>query len=136
MEDYGLLSLLLTRASCEGSQYVRRADTDRLQEVFNKYASVEKNDSKFMTPTDFVRGFLGLYEGPQYNQEAVQILGSILDTSKDGLISFMEFQAFEGVLCQPDALYKTAFQMFDTNGSGSITHGKEASDMSFMTFSF
>lgn len=40
------------------------------------------------------------------------------------LISFTEFQAFEGVLCQPDALYKTAFQMFDTNGSGSITHGE------------
>lgn len=75
-----------------------------------------------MTPNDFVRGFLGLYEGPKYNQQAVNMLGSILDTSKDGLISFMEFQAFEGVLCQPDALYKAAFQMFDTNGSGSVTH--------------
>ncbi|KAL3210654.1 hypothetical protein MRX96_036938, partial [Rhipicephalus microplus] len=97
MEDYGLLSLLLSRASCEGSQqYIRRADSDRLREVFDKYAS--------------------------YNQQAVNMLGSILDTSKDGLISFMEFQAFEGVLCQPDALYKAAFQMFDTNGSGSITH--------------
>lgn len=49
-----------------------------------QYASVEKNENKFMTSTDFVRGFLGLYEGPQYNQEAVKILGSILDTSKDG----------------------------------------------------
>ncbi|KAH7950927.1 hypothetical protein HPB52_003135 [Rhipicephalus sanguineus] len=103
MEDYGLLSLLLSRASCE-------------------YASVEKDGSHYMTPNDFVRGFLGLYEGPKYNQQAVNMLGSILDTSKDGLISFMEFQAFEGVLCQPDALYKAAFQMFDTNGSGSITH--------------
>lgn len=34
----------------------------------------------------------------------------------------MEFQAFEAILCQPDAIYRTAFQLFDTNGSGSITH--------------
>src|ERR1700761_7988847 len=34
----------------------------------------------------------------------------------------MEFQAFEAVLCQPDAIYRTAFQLFDTNGSGSVTH--------------
>jgi solute carrier family 25 aspartate/glutamate transporter 12/13 len=34
----------------------------------------------------------------------------------------MEFQAFEAVLCQPDAIYRTAFQLFDTNGSGSITY--------------
>lgn len=34
----------------------------------------------------------------------------------------MEFQAFESVLCQPDAIYRTAFQLFDKNGSGFITH--------------
>lgn len=39
------------------------------------------------------------------------------------LISFLEFQAFEAVLCRPDALYITAFQLFDTNGSGTITFG-------------
>ncbi|GBO06336.1 putative calcium-binding mitochondrial carrier K02F3.2, partial [Araneus ventricosus] len=37
------------------------------------------------------------------------------------LVSFLEFQAFESVLCRPDALYITAFQLFDTNGSGTIT---------------
>ncbi|XP_055327973.1 calcium-binding mitochondrial carrier protein Aralar1-like isoform X2 [Paramacrobiotus metropolitanus] len=39
----------------------------------------------------------------------------------DGFISFAEFQAFEAVLCLPDALYMTAFSLFDTNGSGFIT---------------
>ena len=29
-------------------------------------------------------------------------------------------QAFEGSLCVPDALYKTAFQLFDTNGNGTV----------------
>ena len=42
--------------------------------------------------------------------------------SRFSLISFVEFNAFEAVLCQPDALYRAAFQLFDTNGSGSITH--------------
>lgn len=40
------------------------------------------------------------------------------------LISFAEFQAFEGLLCVPDALYKTAFQLFDTNGNGMVAYGK------------
>jgi hypothetical protein len=52
------------------------------------------------------------------------LLANIADTSKDGLISFSEFQAFEGLLCLPDALYKTAFQLFDKNGNGSVTFGE------------
>lgn len=51
-------------------------------------------------------------------------MGSIADTSKDGLISFAEFQAFEGLLCTPDALYKTAFQLFDTNGNGTVNYNE------------
>ena len=39
------------------------------------------------------------------------------------LISFNEFAAFEGRLCIPDALYRTAFQLFDTNGNGSVSYG-------------
>lgn len=44
------------------------------------------------------------------------------------LISFAEFQAFEGLLCVPDALYKTAFQLFDTNGNGMVAFGKNNYD--------
>lgn len=39
------------------------------------------------------------------------------------LISFAEFQAFEGHLCDPDALYRTAFQLFDLNGTGFVGFG-------------
>ncbi|XP_026666502.1 calcium-binding mitochondrial carrier protein Aralar1 isoform X6 [Ceratina calcarata] len=73
-----------------------------------------------MTPTDFVRSYLGLYTYSGYNPDSVNLLAGIVDTSKDGLISFAEFQAFEGLLCVPDALYKTAFQLFDTNGNGMV----------------
>ncbi|XP_078040864.1 calcium-binding mitochondrial carrier protein Aralar1 isoform X3 [Augochlora pura] len=112
---------LLVRASCqEGSGYLKRAHTERLHEIFNQYASQEKNGERFMTPSDFVRSYLGLYTDPDYNPDSVNLLAGIVDTSKDGLISFSEFQAFEGLLCVPDALYKTAFQLFDTNGNGMV----------------
>lgn len=54
----------------------------------------------------------------------MELIAGIVDMDKDGLISFAEFQAFEGLLCVPDALYKTAFQLFDTNGNGLVTFGK------------
>lgn len=40
------------------------------------------------------------------------------------LISFQEFQAFEAVLCQPEAVYMAAFQLFDLNGNGEITYNE------------
>lgn len=40
------------------------------------------------------------------------------------MISFEEFQTFEGRLCVPDALYRTAFQLFDTDGSGTVSYAE------------
>ncbi|CAG0896586.1 unnamed protein product [Darwinula stevensoni] len=74
-----------------------------------------------MSGEDFVQKYLGLYQEANYNSEAVKLLAGIVDTSKDGVISFPEFQAFEALLCAPDALYKTAFQLFDTNGNGMVS---------------
>lgn len=76
-----------------------------------------------MTSNDFIRNYLQLFQSENYNAESMQLLASIVDANKDGLISFAEFQAFEGLLCVPDALYKTAFQLFDTNGNGMVTFG-------------
>ncbi|KAA0191877.1 hypothetical protein HAZT_HAZT006619 [Hyalella azteca] len=86
------------------------------------YASAERYGEKFMTAHDFVCKFLGLYTEPNASLESIKLLGGILDTSKDGLISFAEFSAFEGLLCVPDALYRTAFQLFDTTGTGFVTY--------------
>ncbi|XP_044258453.1 calcium-binding mitochondrial carrier protein Aralar1 isoform X3 [Tribolium madens] len=74
-----------------------------------------------MTPEDFIIKYLGLFEPENFNAHSVRLLAGIVDTSKDGLISYSEFQAFEGLLCFPDALYKTAFQLFDTNGNGMVS---------------
>lgn len=123
-----LMSTVVLEASCQaeaksgkGTGYLKRAKTEQLREIFNKYASVEKHGEKYMTAKDFVRNYLGLYTEPNFNPSSITLLGGILDTSKDGLISFAEFHAFEGLLCVPDALYKTAFQLFDTKGTGMVT---------------
>lgn len=105
----------------QGPGYLKRANTEKLQGIFNKYASVEVQGEKYMTPDDLIRKFLGLYAFPNYNTKSVKLLAGIIDTSKDELISFPEFQAFEGLLCLPDALYQIAFQLFDTKGTGLVT---------------
>ncbi|XP_020710506.1 calcium-binding mitochondrial carrier protein Aralar1 isoform X4 [Athalia rosae] len=112
-----------------GSGYLKRANSDRLHEIFNQYATQEKNGERFMTPADFVRSYLGFYTDADFNPESVRLLAGIVDTSKDGLISFAEFQAFEGLLCVPDALYRTAFQLFDTNGNGMVAFAEFAEVM-------
>ncbi|CAH0729174.1 unnamed protein product, partial [Brenthis ino] len=125
-----LSNSLITQASCqEGAGYLKRADTDRLYEIFLKYATVEKNGEKHITSEDFVRKFLGLFDEDDYNKESVKLIAGIVDMDKDGFISFSEFQAFEGLLCVPDALYKTAFQLFDTNGNGLVAFDEFAEVM-------
>ncbi|XP_060647667.1 calcium-binding mitochondrial carrier protein Aralar1 isoform X1 [Drosophila nasuta] len=111
------------RAQCqETPSLLKRASTDKLREVFQKYASIQKDGEQYMTSEDFVRKFLGLFTEAAFNDESVRLLAGIADTSKDGLISFSEFQAFEGLLCAPDALYRTAFQLFDRQGNGNVSY--------------
>ncbi|CAB3226576.1 unnamed protein product [Arctia plantaginis] len=112
-----------------GAGYLKRADTDRLHEIFLKYATAEKNGEKCITSENFVRNFLGLFNEDDYNKESVELIAGIVDMDKDGFITFSEFQAFEGLLCVPDALYKTAFQLFDTNGNGLVAFDEFAEVM-------
>uniref|UniRef100_A0A3Q3VUK7 EF-hand domain-containing protein n=1 Tax=Mola mola TaxID=94237 RepID=A0A3Q3VUK7_MOLML len=86
-----------------------------------KYASVVDDGEHYMTPRDFVQSYLGLHAQPQYNPQTVELLAGVADTTKDGLISFQEFLAFESVLCAPDALFIVAFQLFDKTGTGNIS---------------
>ncbi|GBP18853.1 Calcium-binding mitochondrial carrier protein Aralar1 [Eumeta japonica] len=115
--------------SRRGAGYLKRADPDRLHDIFLKFATVERNGEKHITSEDFVRKFLGLFDEDDYNKESVKLIAGIVDMDKDGLISFSEFQAFEGLLCVPDALYKTAFQLFDTNGNGLVAFDEFAEVM-------
>ncbi|XP_015145250.1 calcium-binding mitochondrial carrier protein Aralar1 isoform X1 [Gallus gallus] len=99
----------------------KRADPAELRSIFLQYASVEKDGEHYMTPEDFVQKYLGLYTDPRYNPKTVQLLAGVADQTKDGLISFQEFLAFESVLCTPDAIFIVAFQLFDKSGNGEVT---------------
>ncbi|XP_064594898.1 electrogenic aspartate/glutamate antiporter SLC25A13, mitochondrial-like isoform X2 [Liolophura sinensis] len=107
-----------TRAQLE---YFQRADTESLHEIFNKYASKEEGGERFMTYHDFILRYLRVLEEGDYNEETLHFFGSAIDTSRDKKISFPEFQAFEALLCLPDAMYALAFQIFDRAGNGYIT---------------
>lgn len=50
---------------------MKRATTERLREVFQKYASVENNGEKFITSEDFVRKYLGLFTEIAFNEVSI-----------------------------------------------------------------
>ncbi|XP_056336150.1 electrogenic aspartate/glutamate antiporter SLC25A13, mitochondrial [Danio aesculapii] len=100
---------------------IKRADPAELKSIFSKYASVEKNGERYMSPEDFVFRFLHAQTDIWLSKEAAVLLTGVLDQTKDGLISFQEFLAFESVLCAPDALFMVAFQLFDKTGNGIAT---------------
>ncbi|XP_073788021.1 electrogenic aspartate/glutamate antiporter SLC25A13, mitochondrial isoform X2 [Danio rerio] len=85
------------------------------------YASVEKNGERYMSPEDFVFKFLHAQTDIWLSKDSAVLLTGVLDQTKDGLISFQEFLAFESVLCAPDALFMVAFQLFDKTGNGIAT---------------
>ncbi|XP_026815005.1 calcium-binding mitochondrial carrier protein Aralar1 [Rhopalosiphum maidis] len=111
-------------AHCQESHngYLKRATTEQLLEVFNKYATVEKQGEKYINSVDFLKNYIGILNEPSSDLDSLRLLSGIVDTNKDGLISFAEFQAFESLLSEPDALYKVAFHLFDINGNGEISY--------------
>ncbi|XP_063069483.1 electrogenic aspartate/glutamate antiporter SLC25A12, mitochondrial-like isoform X2 [Engraulis encrasicolus] len=103
-------------------QSTKRADPQELKEIFLKYSSfTDKDGERYMTPGDFVQKYLGLHTQPHHNPDTVQLIAGVADTTKDGLISFQEFLAFESILCVPDALFIVAFQLFDKTGTGDVS---------------
>ncbi|XP_015334432.2 calcium-binding mitochondrial carrier protein Aralar1 isoform X2 [Marmota marmota marmota] len=102
-------------------QTTKRGDPHELRNIFLQYASTEVDGEHYMTPEDFVQRYLGLYNDPNSNPKIVQLLAGVADQTKDGLISYQEFLAFESVLCAPDSMFIVAFQLFDKSGNGEVT---------------
>ena len=92
-----------------------------MKEIFEKYSSREENGEKLMTNEDFVVKYLQLLPTKNYNADTLSLFAGVIDSNKDNRISFDEFLALERRLCKPDALYRTIFQLFDTNGGGSVS---------------
>lgn len=118
-----LYNKIFNPASCDApllDYSATRADPIKLRTVFYKYASVEVDGYRYITPTDLIRDLLHM-DAACFNETTLRLLSGVVDLSKDGLISYDEFQAFEALLCNVDAKYKVAFQMFDLDGKGFIT---------------
>lgn len=99
---------------------IKRADINVLKDVFERYASVTEHGAKFMTNHDFFVKFLNLFPDVNYDKDSLKVLSRVIDKRDNNRITFADFQAFEGNLCVPDALYRTAFTIFDTNGDGTV----------------
>lgn len=54
--------------------HIKRAPTEKLREVFLKYASHEKNGERFMTAEDFIRGYLRLFPEQNYNKVTINLI--------------------------------------------------------------
>ncbi|XP_059174412.1 electrogenic aspartate/glutamate antiporter SLC25A13, mitochondrial-like isoform X2 [Physella acuta] len=125
-----LISKILTtgvmKAQCESPkkhvvELIKRSETEDLRAVFEKYASKTSDGEKYMTYSDLILKYMQLLDLENYDPYTFNVFASCVDTSRDGLISFSEFQGFEALLCAPDAMYALAFQIFDRNGNGFIT---------------
>ncbi|CAL8113028.1 unnamed protein product [Orchesella dallaii] len=117
----------------KSNRRIKRATREDLYAVFLKYASVEADGLHYITSEDFIRKFLGLHQNEDYDPKSVKLLAGIVDTSKDGHISFPEFMALEGILTFPDALYFIAFRLFDVNGNRLVSFDEFAEIISFTT---
>ncbi|CDW57392.1 calcium binding mitochondrial carrier protein [Trichuris trichiura] len=89
------------------------ADASHLHEIFERYARDDVGNCTFMQPEVFVQHFLGLYNTSETDSAVVAVVARAADCDKDGRISFEDFSNYESILCRPDALYLTAFEMFN-----------------------
>ena len=106
----------------KSGQFVERADINKLREVFDKYASkTDEEGLRFMTNEDFVVHYLKLLPEENYNKDTLNLFAGVIDSNKDDRITFEELLMLERSLCHPDSLYRTIFQLFDTNGGGSVS---------------
>ena len=74
--------------------------------------------------------YLKLLPEQHFNSETLSLLAGLIDSNKDNRISFEEFLDLERRLCHPDALYRTSFQLFDTNGGGGVSFSEFSEIMS------
>lgn len=61
-------SLSIHPFTLQSSTHLKRAPTEKLRQVFAKYATQYKDGEYYMTTDDFVRVFLGLFPEPGFNE--------------------------------------------------------------------
>lgn len=100
---------------------VDKPEEAQLKHVFEKYANYSVYNQKAMKTEDFIQKYLGLMSEKDYNPNTLRLLANAIDLDKNGYICFDEFKRFEEILRMPDVLFKCAFHLFDTTGSGYVS---------------
>ena len=108
------------------------------EKIFEYFASVKRGSGAekewFMTPADFIRSITpynykgGATVGPHLSKSwdevtttSLSTLLAAVDQNGDGLISFSEFIFFSTLLSIPPKYIRVAFEVFDTDGSGTLS---------------
>ena len=72
--------------SSQALGYLKRADSEQLKSIFEKYASTRLDDELYMTDEDFLVKFLKIFPEKNFNKDSAKLLCGILDTSKDKIV--------------------------------------------------
>eukprot|EP01112_Ceratiomyxa_fruticulosa_P015071 TRINITY_DN4390_c0_g1_i1.p1 TRINITY_DN4390_c0_g1~~TRINITY_DN4390_c0_g1_i1.p1 ORF type:complete len:729 (-),score=188.20 TRINITY_DN4390_c0_g1_i1:79-2265(-) len=95
--------------------------------LFDKFASITKENEKFLTPDDFLKAVTSI-EGVDVEDERIRDIDvekfrklfHLADKGNVGLIGFKEFLDFQLLMGLPDADYMLAFHLFDKDKNGKI----------------
>jgi len=99
-----------------------KTSRDELLRIFTKYVDHQDKDGhQYISGPAFIKNFIGVKVDDDAKSDVMFLLTRIADTTKDGMISFDEFCAFEKFLLAPDVLYKVVFRMFDATSTGFVT---------------
>ncbi|KAI8342686.1 mitochondrial carrier domain-containing protein [Chlamydoabsidia padenii] len=94
---------------------------EQYRKAFNKHASVEAGNDRYMTKDDFLAAIAPGEDFAKIKREQYGLLYKIAATSDQDRISFNDFVIFQNLLSKPDAEYEVAFRLFDVNNTGKIT---------------
>lgn len=95
---------------------------EQYRKAFNKHASLEAGNDRFMTKDDFLAAIAPGEDFAKIKREQYGLLYKIAATSDQDRISFNDFVIFQNLLSKPDAEYEVAFRLFDVNNTGKITY--------------
>lgn len=61
----------------QGPTHLKRASTEKLRQVFHKYATNYRDGEYFMSTDEFVRVFLGLFKDQGHNEASIETYCSL-----------------------------------------------------------
>ncbi|CAL1694532.1 unnamed protein product [Somion occarium] len=94
----------------------------RWRRLFDSNAQTVVNGEKYLNTDQFVNAIAPKGDLTKIGRSQFATLFRVADSSKRGLVSWDDFVVFETILKRPDADYWIAFQYFDVDDSGTITH--------------